>query len=34
MDFELVIGAIRKFIKSIIKMHILIFDINFQEKVK
>ena len=34
MELELVIGTIRKGIKSTIKMHILIFDIGFQEKVK
>ena len=34
MEFELVIGTIGKRIKNTIKMHILIFDIGFQEKVK
>ena len=34
MELELVIGTIRKGIKSTILMHILIFDIGFQEKVK
>ena len=34
MELELVIGTIRKGIKSTILMHILIFDIDFQEKVK
>ena len=34
MEFRLVIGTIRKGIKSTIYMHILIFDISFQEKVK
>ena len=34
MELELVIGTIKKVIKSTTSMHILIFDINFQEKVK
>ena len=34
MELELVIGTIRKGIKSTIEMHILIFDIAFQEKIK
>ena len=34
MEFGLEIGAIKKGIKSTIQMHILIFDISFQEKVK
>ena len=34
MALELVIGIIRKGIKSTIYMHTLIFDIDFQEKVK
>ena len=34
MELELLIGTIRKGIKSTIEMHILIFDIGFQEKVK
>ena len=34
MKLELVIGTIRKGIKSTIYMHILIFDIGFQEIVK
>ena len=34
MVLELVIGIIRKGIKSSIEMHTLIFDIGFQEKVK
>ena len=34
MELELVIGTIRKGIKSTIGMHILIFDIGFHEKVK
>ena len=34
MELELVIGTIRKGIKSTILIHILIFDIGFQEKVK
>ena len=34
MELGLVIGTIRKGIKSTILMHILIFDISFQEKVK
>ena len=34
MELELVIGIIRKGIKSTIKMHILIFIISFEEKVK
>ena len=34
MELKLVIGTIRKGIKSTILMHILIFDIGFQEKVK
>ena len=34
MEFELEIGTIRKGIKSSILIHILIFDIGFQEKVK
>ena len=34
MELELVIGTIRKGIKSTIYMHILIFDIGCQEKVK
>ena len=34
MELELLIGTIRKGIKSIIWMHILIFNIGFQEKVK
>ena len=34
MELELVIGTIGKCIKNTIKMHILIFDIAFQEKVK
>ena len=34
MELELVVGTIRKGIKSTIEMHILIFDIGFKEKVK
>ena len=34
MELELVVGTIRKGIKSTIYMHILIFIISFQEKVK
>ena len=34
MEFGLVIGTIKKGIKSTILMHILIFNISFQEKVK
>ena len=34
MEFRLVIGTIKKGIKSTILMHILIFNISFQEKVK
>ena len=34
MELEHVIGTIWKGIKSTIQMHILIFDIGFQEKVK
>ena len=34
MEWELVIGTIRKGIKSTIEMHRLVFDIGFQEKVK
>ena len=34
MELELVIGTIRKGIKSTILMHILIFDMDFQGKVK
>ena len=34
MALELVIGTIRKGIKSTIEMHILILIISFQEKVK
>ena len=34
MELELVIGTIRKGIQSTIEMHILIFIISFQEKVK
>ena len=34
MELELVIGTIRKGVKSTIEMHILIFIMSFQEKVK
>ena len=34
MELELVFGTIRKDMKSTIQMHILIFDIGFQEKVR
>ena len=34
MEFRLVIGTIKKSITSTIWIHILIFDISFQEKVK
>ena len=34
MEFGLVIGTIKKGIKSTIWMHILIFNISFQEKLK
>ena len=33
MELELVIGTIRKGIKSTIWLHILIFDIGFQENI-
>ena len=34
MELELVIGAIRKGIRGAIWMHILIFDVGFQEEVR
>ena len=34
MELDLLIGIIRKGIKNTICLHILIFDIGFQEKVK